>query len=130
VTRSSAGAAVLLSCLAAGCSAGTPVAEVTGPPVAEQRVGLGEWDIRTEQRPLAAGPVELTVTNTGAAPHDLVLEQGTTRAATPVLRPGESAVLTAVLDGGRPVLLLCSVAGHRTQGMELELPVVPAEQPR
>lgn len=93
------------------------------PASSMQRVGLNEWDVLLEGRPLLPGPVELLVTNTGAAPHDLVLDVAGERVATPVLGSGEQAVLRFDAPAGQRLVAWCSVAGHRVQGMETALVV-------
>ncbi|WP_236824763.1 MULTISPECIES: hypothetical protein [unclassified Blastococcus] len=107
-----------------GCTAESPP-PAAGPPAAEQRVGLTEWEIVTEGRPLAAGDVELVVTNAGAAPHDLAVRvDGDQRAVTPVLDPGEVHELGFTVAADERVELWCTVTGHHAAGMHTLLGVV------
>ncbi|MGY1824925.1 MULTISPECIES: hypothetical protein [unclassified Blastococcus] len=113
-----------------GCTADAPPA-APGPPGAEQRVGLTEWDVLTEGRPLAAGEIRLVVTNTGAAPHDLAVRvDGDERAVTPVLDPGEAHELTFAVSADDRVELWCTVTGHHAAGMHTVVDVVDTEGAR
>jgi len=62
----------------------------------------------------------ITVHNTGADRHDLVLETG---ARIPRIAPGEQATLDAGVVG-RSLDGWCSVAGHRQMGMVLQVQVI------
>ena len=107
-----------------GCTADTPPS-AAAPPAGEQRVGLTEWDIVTEGRPLAAGDVRIVVTNAGAAPHDLAVRvDGDQRAVTPVLDPGEAHELAFAVAADERVELWCTVTGHHAAGMHTVLDVV------
>ncbi|MCF6743336.1 hypothetical protein E9529_03430 [Blastococcus sp. KM273128] len=110
-----------------GCSAEAPPPPA-GPPAAEQRVGLTEWEIVTEARPLSVGAVRLVVTNAGAAPHDLAVRvDGDQRAVTPVLDPGEVHELGFTVAADERVELWCTVTGHHAAGMHTVLDVVTPE---
>ncbi|MGV0874086.1 multicopper oxidase domain-containing protein [Mycolicibacterium sp. XJ879] len=71
----------------------------------------------------AGNRLVVTLVNTGADRHDLVLANGT---RTGRLAPGESAVLDAGVIGA-DVDGWCSVAGHRQMGMSLVVRAVGAE---
>ncbi|MGY2065142.1 hypothetical protein [Blastococcus sp. SYSU DS0619] len=114
----------------AGCGSGAPPA-TAGPPSADQRIGLTEWEIVTEGRPLLTGDVRLVVTNAGAAPHDLAVRvDGEERAVTPVLDSGESHELSFAVAAEERVELWCTVTGHHAAGMHTVLDVVPGEAER
>jgi hypothetical protein len=114
--------AVLLTLmLAVGCASTN--AQPLGPPAAQARLGLIEWDITTSAEVLADGDVELVVTNAGATVHDLRLVGERTDEHIDVLDPGEAATVRLDLEGERRLQLWCTVPGHRGQGMERSLAV-------
>lgn len=129
VVRRRVAPAVLLALGAAACG-GTGPAQAPGSlgePAAEQRVGLLEWEVVTEGRPLVPGEVSLLVTNAGSAPHDLAVSAGDDRlAATPVLGAGGRMALEVSVPAGVEVELWCTVPGHRAAGMTTTLPVAAA----
>jgi hypothetical protein len=94
---------------------------VTGPPTDSIRIGLVEWDITTSSTAAADGVVTFEVTNAGTTTHDLRISDGITEQATPVLAPGETAILSLRTDAGTDLELWCSLPGHRQQGMERRL---------
>ena len=66
----------------------------------------------------AAGTYEVTLTNTGVAPHDVTFADGTTIAA----NGGETATgSVTVPEGG--MTFLCSIPGHAQAGMEGEITI-------
>ncbi|MTV24757.1 multicopper oxidase domain-containing protein [Nitriliruptoraceae bacterium ZYF776] len=101
--------------------AAAPVAAAdAGDLPAQVAVELDEMTISPGQLEIAAGGT-LEITNTGSAPHDLVVEG--TDLATPMLDAGATATLALdELDAGT-YLVFCSVAGHRAAGMEATLVV-------
>lgn len=116
-----------LAVVLGGCAAEDP-ATAPGPPAADQRVGLTEWEIVTEGRPLTPGDVRLVVTNAGAAPHDLAVRvDGDERAVTPVLAPGEAHELSFAVTADERVELWCTVTGHHAAGMHTVLDVDAGE---
>ncbi len=119
------GAAGLILGVGACAPQVTPVSG-TGPPASEARIGLVEWGFTSSASALVAGPVVLEVTNAGSTPHDMqVLLGDEVVAATAVLRPGESETLRADLTGVRgAALMLCTLPGHRSQGMAEEIEVL------
>ncbi|MBI1759082.1 MAG: hypothetical protein HYR62_07645 [Actinobacteria bacterium] len=132
--RRAAGRVALITALAVpattGCAADTPAAAQAGPPVATMRVGLVEWGFATSAGALRAGPVTLQVTNAGTTAHDLrVLAGDQVRGVTPALRPGQRTTLQVDLGGLSSVTFLCTLPGHREQGMRRELPVVADSSP-
>ena len=118
-----------LAAVLAGCSAEAPrTAPTPAPASSDQRIGLTEWEVVTEGRPLAAGDVRLVVTNAGAAPHDLAVRvDGNQRAVTPVLAPGEAHELSFSVSAGEHVELWCTLTGHHAAGMHTDVDVVAGE---
>ncbi len=106
--------------LVAGACTGA-ASDRTGPPAAQARVGLIEWEITTSAEVLDDGSVSLKVTNAGATAHDLRVTGAGVDMATPLLAPGDSAMLTLDVDAGDELTLWCGVPGHRQQGMERRL---------
>lgn len=112
---------VSLAIVVIGCS---PAAQPTmGPPNDTARIGLTEWDIISSARAFADGMITLEITNAGATTHDVRVASGDLERASPMLAPGDTAVLTIETQAGGEVLLWCGVPGHRQQGMERRLPV-------
>ena len=61
--------------------------------------------------------------NNGSATHDLAVEEdGTIKATSDKLAPGESTTLTVDLDAGEYVFY-CSIDSHRAMGMEITVQV-------
>lgn len=124
--------AVLAGCAAGSgtASPGPPAGTGSGPPSAEQRVGLTEWAVVTEGRPFPPGAVSLVVTNAGSAPHDLAVRVADEeRAATAVLDPGEVAELAFPVAVGERVELWCTLTGHHAAGMSTVVDVVAPGTP-
>ena len=72
---------------------------------------------------LTAGSYAITVVNNGSATHNLAVEEdGTTKATSDSIGPGESTTLTVDLDAGQYVFY-CSIGNHRAMGMELTVQV-------
>ena len=118
--------AALLAVAVGACAPSDSSLSSAGPPAAEARIGLVEWGFTSSASALLAGPVVLEVTNAGSTPHDMQVRVGDeVVAATPVLRPGESQTLRADLTGvEEAAVLLCTLPGHRSQGMADEIEVV------
>ena len=118
--------AALLAVAVGACTPSDSSLSSAGPPASEARIGLVEWGFTSSASALVAGPVVLEVTNAGSTPHDMQVRVGDeVVAATPVLRPGESQTLRADLTGvEQTALLLCTLPGHRSQGMADEIEVV------
>jgi hypothetical protein len=95
--------------------------------VIQAGIALDDLTIILPDHPLAAGvPLRLDVTNVGALPHDLFLDD---IAATPVLGPGESHRLELGTLQPGVYRLHCDVAGHAEAGMVAEL-VIADERAR
>lgn len=86
-------------------------------------VGLTEWTIVVSRHRVSPGRVVLTVTNTGATQHDLVVQGRAGTWKTPVLNPGRQVSLVVHADPGETLALWCSEPGHRAQGMHTTLTV-------
>lgn len=100
----------------------TPTAE----PIQVADVALLEWviDMPDEVR---AGEINFAVTNEGSEAHSFIIEgPGGTFSLTEPLAPGASAVLNATLvEGAYIVYCPQEDGGHREEGMERTLMVVP-----
>ena len=82
-----------------------------------------DFSIALDEDSLTAGTYAITVVNNGSATHDLaVQEDGTTKATSDKIGPGESTTLTVDLDAGEYVFY-CSIGNHRGMGMELTVQV-------
>jgi len=82
-----------------------------------------DFSIALDEDSLTAGTYAITVVNNGSATHDLAVEEdGTTKATSDKIGPGESTTLTVDLDAGEYVFF-CSVGNHRAMGMELTVQV-------
>ena len=82
-----------------------------------------DFSISLDRDDLAAGTYEITVVNEGSATHALAVEEdGTTKASSDSIAPGESTTLTVDLDAGGYVFY-CPIGNHRAMGMELTVQV-------
>lgn len=116
-----AGAALALL---SGCAVSTHASPaVTGLPAHVLRIGLVEWAVQVQARPLAAGLATFLVTNAGTTRHDLRAAGPAGAVQTPLLAPGQSAVLHMRVTAGERLLLWCTVPGHRAQGMHAKIMV-------
>ncbi|ANH39252.1 hypothetical protein I601_2836 [Nocardioides dokdonensis FR1436] len=124
-------AAAALAVVVGACTPSESAISSAGPPASEARIGLVEWGFTSSAEALVAGPVVLEVTNAGSTPHDMqVLVGDQVLAATAVLKPGESQTLRADLTGAQgAALLLCTLPGHRSQGMADEIDVLDETPP-
>jgi hypothetical protein len=86
---------------------------------------LSEWKVELSEATLAAGTVEITVTNAGSIPHALEVEGAGIEEETPLIQPGSSATLVLTLRPGR-YEIYCPVGtdSHKKLGMETHLRVV------
>lgn len=101
----------------AGCRSAPGQPMSTGLPTHTLRVGLIEWSIQVQARPLAPGPDRFLVTNAGTTAHDLRVSGSGTAAQTSLLAPGSSTVLAVATTAGERLTLTCTVPGHEAQGM-------------
>jgi plastocyanin len=82
-----------------------------------------DFSISLDEDNVKAGSYTITVVNDGNATHDLAVEEnGTTKATSDKVGPGESTTLTVDLDAGKYVFY-CSIGNHRAMGMELTVQV-------
>jgi plastocyanin len=82
-----------------------------------------DFSIALDEDSLKAGSYTITVMNNGSATHDLAVEEdGTTKAKSDKIGPGQSTTLTVDLDAGEYVFY-CSIGNHRAMGMELKVQV-------
>ena len=82
-----------------------------------------DFSISLDKDSLKAGTYTITVKNDGNATHDLAVEEdGTTKAKSDSVGPGESTTLTVDLDAGKYVFY-CSIGNHRAMGMETTVTV-------
>jgi plastocyanin len=80
------------------------------------KISLGEDHLK-------AGTYAIKVVNNGQATHNLAVEEdGTTKATSDSIGPGESTTLTVDLDAGTYVFY-CSIGNHRAMGMEIDVTV-------
>lgn len=119
--------AVVAALVAGGCSADpAPAPPPSGPPSADMRVGLVEWGFTMSAPALLAGSVRLSVVNAGSTAHDLkVLDGHTVLGKTASLSPGAGQTLEIDLSNHSRVTFLCTLPGHRAQGMVRDVRVMP-----
>lgn len=96
----------------------SPVASVSGTDLQVTAIDIAFME--TALQAPADTDVTLTLTNTGVAQHDLVIEG--TSYGTPLLNSGESASFTFNLPSGE-YTYYCTVPGHRAAGMVGKLTV-------
>ena len=92
---------------------------------------LSEWSVKLSGATVPAGPVALTVTNSGSIPHALEIEGQGLERKTALIQPGASATLTVTLTPGT-YEVYCPVGqdSHRKLGMETRLTVVGGAKAR
>jgi plastocyanin len=103
---------------AAGSSASGGSAEAESLTATETN-----FTIKLDEDHIKAGSYTITVVNDGQATHNLAVEEnGTTKATSDSIGPGEKTTLTVDLDAGQYVFY-CSIGNHRAMGMELTVQV-------
>jgi plastocyanin len=81
------------------------------------------FKISLDEDHVKAGSYTITVVNDGQATHDLAVEEnGTTKATSDSIGPGEKTTLKVDLDAGQYVFY-CSIGNHRAVGMEIKVSV-------
>ena len=148
--RLATGAAVLalalggLSACGGGASGSSAAGSTTQPPAASSSAadsaspssdsgGASETEsltatetnfkIKLNEDHLKAGSYTITVVNDGEATHDLAVEEnGTTKATSDSIGPGEKTTLKVDLNPGQYVFY-CSIGNHRAMGMEITVQV-------
>jgi len=77
-----------------------------------------DFSISLDEDHLKEGSYTITVVNNGSSTHDLAVEEdGTTKATSDKIGPGEKTTFTVDLDAGK-YTFYCSVGNHRAMGME------------
>ena len=126
-------AALLLLALPGGASASSTMGAATSATTV--RAQLTEWMVMPSKSRVPAGKVTFVATNTGKAPHNLVvlktnlapskLPMAGSKAKevglvgkTPVFAPRQTKKLTLTLKAGRYVLI-CNVPAHYMAGMRV-----------
>jgi plastocyanin len=114
-----AGAAAEATATTAGPAAGPSDAQVRSVTVTEVDFGIS-----LAEDTLPAGTYEIEVRNEGGSLHDLVVARdGDTIAGTDGgIPPGGSGTVTVTLEPGEYVFF-CSIANHRSMGMETTVEV-------
>jgi uncharacterized cupredoxin-like copper-binding protein len=110
---------------AGGDHAGGHAEESVVEPVAgasEVTVTAVDVDYQPESLELTAGePVNITITNEGAAEHDFTLEEAGVHVN---LAPGQSLTTSVSVPEAGKYEALCTIAGHADAGMKIEVTVV------
>jgi hypothetical protein len=103
-----------------------PGAPAAVPPPARTQVSADEFTLAVSRASFRAGPAIVELVNYGEDDHDLALRRigGTRTYRIGVVHPGETGALETRLRAGRFVLW-CTLAGHRTSGMQATLRVRP-----
>jgi len=106
--------------IVAAATAASPAIAVAPP--ARVQVGATEFNLGLSRHVIKAGRALIELANYGEDLHDLRLRRigGTKIWGTPVVRPEETALLSAKLPPGR-YRLWCSIADHRARGMSAML---------
>jgi uncharacterized cupredoxin-like copper-binding protein len=82
-----------------------------------------DFAITLDQTALKSGPHEITVVNNGQTTHALAVEEnGTVKATSHPVEPGQSTTMTVDLDAG-PYVFYCPIDNHRAMGMQLNVTV-------
>jgi plastocyanin len=91
-------------------------------PPARVQVAAQEYSFALSRAAIKAGPAIVELANFGEDPHDLRMERigGKRVYATPVVQPGDQYDLVVKLLPGK-YRLWCSIANHRTLGMQAVL---------
>ena len=89
---------------------------------------LSEWKVELSNTTVPAGPVTISVSNTGSIPHALEIEGPGLEKEIPVIQPGTDATLSLTLKPGR-YEVYCPVGkeSHKKLGMMTHLTVVAAK---
>lgn len=81
------------------------------------------FKIKLDEDHIKAGSYTITVVNDGEATHNLAVEEnGTTKATSDSIGPGEKTTLKVDLDPGQYVFY-CAIGNHRAMGMEIAVTV-------
>lgn len=99
----------------------------SGSATDDLRIGLTEWAVSVPQAVAVPGTATLTVTNAGASRHRLVVEGTQGRWRSPLLGPGDRAVLRVRTAPGEVLALGCDVEGHGAHAVVPALRVADGE---
>ena len=115
----------LAGLLLAGVGAVPAIAPGSDPvPINAQ---LSEWKIELSKTTVPAGPVTISITNTGSIPHGLEVEGPGLEREVPLIQPGASATLSLTLKPGRyEVYCPVGMSSHKKLGMDTHLVVAAA----
>ena len=106
-------------------SAPAPASPGSSAPAETETVTVNAVDLDFElsEDSYSAGTYTFEVTNTGAMPHNFIVERdGEDVAGTQVLQPGASETIEVTLEEGDYVFY-CGVGQHRANGMETAVTV-------
>jgi plastocyanin len=82
-----------------------------------------DFSFEMDSTDLSAGEYEVTFTNEGSSPHNVVVElDGEDVTGSDVIDPGQSTSFTVALEPGEYVFY-CGVGSHRAMGMETPVTV-------
>jgi uncharacterized cupredoxin-like copper-binding protein len=98
-------------------TAAQPAASVAGAQQVTLEVGNGMWFKPSSIEVRAGQPVELTLRNTGAIPHDFTLSEGVSKRVKIEADGGETARATFTVERPGTYTFICSVGGHAEAGM-------------
>ena len=112
-----ASALILAAC--GGADDGGPAS--TEPASSAVEIEAGDLYFEPDSVRAAAGEISITLVNTGAVEHDLLVEEAGNALVVHV-NPGETATGSIDLEPGT-YTIYCDVPGHRESGMELEISV-------
>jgi plastocyanin len=110
---------------AASSTAGASPSSGSGSSSEAQALTATEtnFKIKLDEDHIKAGKYSIKVVNDGQATHNLAVEEnGTTKATSDSIGPGESTTLTVDLDVGQYVFY-CAIGNHRAMGMEITVSV-------
>lgn len=99
------------------------VAAAAAVPSTSVGVGLDEFTLAAYRRTAVPGIVKFNITNLGEDQHDFALRtaKGRIVARTPVILPGERAVLRVRLRTEATHTLVCTLADHEKRGMKTRI---------
>jgi plastocyanin len=115
--------AVLLAVasLLAACGGGADEPASSAPATGALEIEAGDLYFEPANVRATPGEISITLVNTGAVEHDLLVEEAGDARVVHV-DPGQTAVGTITLDAGT-YTYYCDIPGHRAAGMEGTLTV-------
>jgi plastocyanin len=106
----------------AGAAVAGVVAQAGGSKTTTIRVSEREYKISLSSPALHPGLAKFEIKNTGKYAHALAIAGKGVNAKTKVIKPGQSAVLSANLKAGR-YSVWCPMPGHAAKGMKASIAV-------